>query len=142
MGESEAVEDYLEAIYVLMRRKGLARVRDLSSLLNVKAPTVTEMVQKLARRGLVIYERYRGVRLTPEGEEIAKGVLERHEVLKRFLRILGLDEEIAEEDACRMEHYLHAETVERLSKFVEFVLSAPGASWLKRFKEFCSAEGG
>jgi len=142
MGESEAVEDYLEAIYILMRRKGLARVGDLSSLLNVKAPTVTEMVQKLARRGLVIYERYRGVRLTPRGEEIAKGVLERHEVLKSFLKILGLDEEIAEEDACRMEHYLHAETVERLSKFVEFVLRAPGASWLRRFKEFCSAGGG
>jgi len=138
MSGSEAVENYLKAIYILVRRKGRAKVTDISALLNVKAPTATEMVQKLAKRGFVEYERYRGVRLTPKGMEIAEKILKRHETLRNFLEILGVDRDIAEEDACRIEHYVHPETMDKLSKFVEFVQNAPKSpKWLEHFKKFC-----
>jgi len=135
MERSEAVEDYLEAIYLLSKKKGRAKVRDLSYLLKVKAPTVTEMIQKLAKRGLVVYERYRGVTLTKEGENIAKEVLNKHEILKGFLMMLGVDERIADKDACRIEHCVHPETIKRLSAFLEFILSNRElARWFKYFK--------
>ncbi|KYH37063.1 MAG: Mn-dependent transcriptional regulator [Candidatus Bathyarchaeota archaeon B24] len=136
---SETVENYLETIYLISKRKGYARVSDISTALKVKAPTVTEMVQKLADRGLVRYERYkRDIRLTSKGEEKAKRVIERHRILKAFLQVLGVSEEVAEEDACRIEHYIHPETLERLSKFIEFVQKAPKSpKWLEHFRYFC-----
>ncbi|RLI23633.1 metal-dependent transcriptional regulator [Candidatus Bathyarchaeota archaeon] len=136
---SETVENYLETIYLISKRKGYARVSDISTALKVKAPTVTEMVQKLADRGLVMYERYkRDIRLTSKGEEKAKRVIERHRILKAFLQVLGVSEEVAEEDACRIEHHIHPETLERLSKFIEFVQKAPKSpKWLEHFRYFC-----
>jgi len=136
---SETVENYLETIYLISKRKGYARVSDISTALKVKAPTVTEMVQKLADRGLVMYERYkRDIRLTSKGEEKAKRVIERHRILKEFLQVLGVSEKVAEEDACRIEHHIHPETLERLSKFIEFVQKAPKSpKWLDHFRYFC-----
>jgi len=93
---SEAVENYLEAIYLLVKRKGYAKMSDISSLLNVKMPTATEMIQKLAKRGLVKYEKYKSVKLTSRGEAIAENVIKRHETLRNFLEILGVRSEIAE----------------------------------------------
>ncbi|HDO20980.1 MAG: metal-dependent transcriptional regulator [archaeon GB-1867-097] len=137
---SEAVENYLEAIYLLVKRKGYAKMSDISSLLNVKMPTATEMIQKLAKRGLVKYEKYKSVKLTSRGEAIAENVIKRHETLRNFLEILGVRSEIAEEDACRIEHYVHPETMKLLSKFVEFVQNAPRSPrWLEHFKKFCES---
>lgn len=139
---SEAVENYLEAIYILIEERGKTRISDISSRLKVKASTVTEMVQKLSDRGFIIYERYRrDIRLTPKGEEEARRILKRHRVLKEFLQVLGVAEEIAEKDACRIEHHVHPETMRRLSKFIEFIQSFPKTSkWIKCFKRFCDEE--
>lgn len=136
---SEAVENYLEAIYLISEKKGYARISDISTVLNVKASTVTEMVQKLADRGLVAYRRYkRNIQLTSRGREEARRVLETHKVLKEFLQVLGVEERIAEEDACRIEHHIHPETLDRLARFIEFVQNAPGSPrWLERFRRFC-----
>jgi DtxR family Mn-dependent transcriptional regulator len=116
---SESKEDYLEAIYTLIKSKGVARTGDISKMLKIKPPSVTEMLQKLHEEGLVVYEKYKGVTLTPKGERIAMNIKKRHNILTQFLISLGVSKEIAERDACKIEHVLHPETMERLEKFIE-----------------------
>lgn len=132
---SSNMEDYLEAIAILSEQDGIARVKDISKLLNVKTPSVNNALNILSKNGLVIHERYSFVKLTKEGKKIANNVQKRHNVLLRFLtNILSIDREIASEDACKMEHTLSPKTFERLSKFIEFVESCPDPErpyWLK-----------
>ncbi|HDH86736.1 MAG TPA: metal-dependent transcriptional regulator [Desulfobacteraceae bacterium] len=135
---SKSVEDYLEAIYNIIQRKGYAKTKDISRELDVRPPSVTEMLKKLDNLGLVKYERYGGVTLTKEGERIAKMVKTRHDTIKEFLSILLISEKTAEKDACKLEHDLSPETIEQLTKFVRFVKNAPiYPKWLEHFKEFC-----
>jgi len=122
---SRSEEDYLEAIYVLSQKKGHARVSEIARALKVKPPSVTQMVRRLSERGLVSFVRYGKVELTEEGLSVAKRVMKRHTLLKRFLVALGLEEEVAEEDACAMEHILHDETVSVFKKMAEFLMNAP-----------------
>lgn len=134
---SESVEDYLEAIYTIQRTKGYARTTDIKRLLGHSAASVTEMFQKMDREGYVNYEKYGGVTLTKEGLRIAVLVSTRHRILTNFLEILGIPSEIATDDACKIEHSVHQETMERLTRFVEFVQSGPeNPRWLDHFQEF------
>jgi len=134
---SESMEDYLEIIYRLEKKKGFARTSDISSFFGHKPSSVTGMLQKLDEQALVNYEKYRGVTLTAKGKQLAKDVSRRHETLVSFLKVLGIDKEIAEEDACRIEHAVHKETIERLRKFVSFVQKAPkDPKWLRHFEYF------
>jgi len=131
---SERVEDYLETILSVIEQKGYAQVKDVSRLLGVSPASVTGMFNKLTEAGYVNYEKYGGVTLTEEGERIARATHERHEILRQFLEILGIDSEIANDDACRIEHAVHPETMERLTKFVEFVQQFEDrAQWLEHF---------
>ncbi len=118
-------EDYLEAILHIVRKKGYARVGDIAKHLGCSAATVTEMFGRLGGRGLVNYEKYGGVTLTKEGEKIGKEVDRRHNLIKSFLQLLGVSEEIADVDACEVEHSLHPETLERLQKFLDSVHEDP-----------------
>jgi DtxR family transcriptional regulator, Mn-dependent transcriptional regulator len=89
----------------------------------------------------VVQERYGYVRLTVEGEEIAGAITHRHEVLSNFLEsILGLDQETASRDACRIEHAVSPETVRRLRAVAEFIEREPeiNVDWQKEFKRFYS----
>ena len=134
---TERAEDYLEVIYDLISKKGYARIVEIAERLNVRPPTVTEMIKKLSEKGLLVHEKYRGFTLTEEGERIAKAVQRRHETIANFLMILGVDKEIAEQDACKMEHDLHPMTLERFTKFVEFVQNAPqDPEWLEHFEHY------
>ena len=134
---SESVEDYLEAIYTVQRTKGYARTTDIKKLMDHSAASVTEMFQKLDRDGYVNYEKYGGVTLTEEGLRIAIQVTTRHKILTNFLEILGIPSNIATEDVCRIEHNVHQETMERLTRFVEFVRAGPESPrWLDHFKDF------
>jgi len=67
----------------------------------------------------VTYEKYRGVALTSKGEKIAVDISRRHYILARFLKSLGVRKEIAEQDACKIEHVLHPETMQKLERFIE-----------------------
>lgn len=99
---------------------------------------MTELLKKLEKEGLVNYERYGGVTLTDKGRKIGRAVKTRHDTLKKFLGILLVPERTAERDACMLEHDLSPETIEQLTKFVEFFESAPpNPKWLERFREFC-----
>ena len=115
-------EDYLEAIYRLQSKGRVVRVRDLARMLKVKPPSVVEQLRKLSQQGLILYERREYIRLTEKGEKVAKEILERHEALRRFLRdVLMVPEDVAEEDACYMEHGLHEITLSRIKRFLEFI---------------------
>ena len=83
------------------------------------------------------YKKYNGVNLTKKGEQIAVETLKRHDTLKKFLMILGITEETANEDACRIEHVVNKETMNRLKKFVDFVTNLNDVTdWFDRFKYF------
>jgi len=139
---SPSLEDYLEAVLILVRRGSVARVRDIAAHLGVGKSSVTGAVKTLAKRGLVNYEPYQFITLTDRGRELAEDVSARHVLLREFLSdVLGLDEEVAEANACRMEHAVDAELLERLGKFCVFVRDCPraGESWVRAFVERCGA---
>ncbi len=129
-------EEYLEAIFDVVQDKGYAKVKDISESLDVGLSSVTEMFQKLDKKGYIDYEKYSGVTLTDKGEQKAVDLSEKHEVLKDFFIILGMDEELADEDACKIEHVVRRETMERLTKFVDFIQSHEKPPWLERFKRY------
>jgi DtxR family Mn-dependent transcriptional regulator len=119
-------EEYLKTIYQLIQQKGKARVSYIAKKLNIRPASVTEMIQKLHKKGLVDYERYAPINLTLDGEGLAKSVCKRHEILKDFLqRVLGIDKKIAAEDACKMEHVIHPETITQLMNFMKFIRKTP-----------------
>lgn len=117
-----AVEDYLERIRELIQRKGYARVVDIAAELKISQASVTTMVQRLDAEGLVKYEKYRGMVLTGAGEEVARRIAHRHELLTSFLRQLGLNEAVISHDVEGMEHHVSPETfraIEALSRYLE-----------------------
>ena len=140
---SQKLEDYLEAIFHLMAEKRVARVRDIARSMGVRMPTVTGALKHLAEHGLVNYEPYQYVTLTSEGVKIARGMIRRHDVLKRFMAdVLALPEDIAEHDACGMEHALSDETLDRLIQFLEFIKTCPeaGDDLIDNFRRFHNGE--
>ena len=127
------VEDYLEVVYDLISRKGYARPSDIAEELRVRTASVTGMLQRLDRMGLIRYERYRGLTLTPKGEQLAKNIQRTHLTILKFLRVFGIDDSIAKKDAEGIEHHVHRTTLERLGRFVEYVDKNP--SWFQEFVE-------
>jgi len=137
-GLSESMEDYLEAIFHLTEDKGFARVKDIARRLKVHMPSVTGALQTLSARRLVNYEPYSVVTLTPEGATLARSLVGTHTALRTFLQsILGLPEQEADENACRMEHAISRQTRARLIEFIEFVEQAPQRprDWLREFAD-------
>jgi len=115
---TERMEDYLEVIYELVEQKGYATSVDISTYLNVRAPSVTRMLKKLDEKGFLNYEKYRGIRLTNEGVAIAKNMRRSHNLLVEFLKMIGVDEDTSNRDAEGIEHHLHPETLRKLEGFV------------------------
>jgi DtxR family Mn-dependent transcriptional regulator len=137
--QSASMEDYLEAIAKLGEGKKVVKVKQLSQMLGVKMPSVTSALKKLSEQELVVHERYGHVKLTPEGNELARDVICRHEALTRFFaQALGIDRETAEADACKIEHVISPLSMERLTKFVEFVEACPlgGANFPTRYEYY------
>lgn len=140
---SHQLEDYLEAILQLTEEKRVARVSDIANAMGVQMPSVTGALKHLAQHGLVNYEPYQHVTLTAAGAEIARAMVRRHDVLKRFMsQVLALPEDIAEHDACGMEHALSDETLNRLIQFLEFIESCPraGGGLIENFRRFRQEE--
>ncbi|MGD6808819.1 MAG: metal-dependent transcriptional regulator [Candidatus Bathyarchaeia archaeon] len=129
-------ETYIETIDALIRKLGYAAVTDIAKELDVKSPSVTSMLKKLDAVGFVKYTPYRNVTLTQTGKDLASYLRKRQRPLQTFLTILGVPAEVAEEDACEIEHILHSSTLDALSKFVDFIQSEQGNSCLENFKSF------
>ena len=120
MGLSKSFEDYLEAIYLLKKENGNARVKDIAKSLEVKLPSVTEAIKKLSKLNVVYYKKYGNVELTKKGREIAKDIYKKHEALFLFLtKTLKIKPEIALKEACGMEHSLSSNSCKKLSKFIK-----------------------
>ncbi len=115
---SKSLEDYLEIIYLLEKKQGTARVKDIATHLNVSLPSVTEMVRRLAKRGLAKYKRYGIIRLTKKGHPVAKDIYKKHELLKNFFLSIGVDKKIAVQDACLAEHILSKKTMSKIGEFL------------------------
>ncbi len=136
---STRIEDYLEAIYSIIQTKGYVRTKDISMELEIKPPSVTEMLNKMKESGLIHYEKYGGITLTEQGKRIGKAVKNRHVTMRRFLKALLISDKIADIDACKLEHSLNPETIEQLTMFVNFIgNSSLELKWREHFKRYCT----
>jgi len=120
-----SMEDHIEIIYSLIEQKGYARVSDIAEALSVLPSSVTKMVQKLDKDGYLIYERYRGLVLTPRGQKLGKRLLERHGLLEQFLRLIGVDEERIYGDVEGIEHHLSWNSIDRIADLVQLLEEHP-----------------
>lgn len=117
---SASLEDYLEAIFILEHGGGDVRITDIASSLGISKPSVNKAIGTLRESGYIRHESYKNVQLTEQGREKAAQVLRRHRLIKEFLTdTLAVSEETAEADACRMEHVMSGETIEKLSEYIE-----------------------
>jgi DtxR family transcriptional regulator, manganese transport regulator len=128
------LEDYLEAICNLNEEKGFVSAADISERLGVKPPTVSSMVSNLAKKGYLEHERYRGMRLTPAGEKVARSVIKRHKVISGLISMLGVDDETAYVDTEGIEHHVHPSTLRRLERLADYLRENPQT--LKAIREF------
>ena len=116
---SANMEDYVEAVLFCADEKGLARVSDIRDMLGVKTPSVTGAMKLLAEGGYVKHEPYQGIMLTAKGRRAAEDVKKRHAILSRFLTdVLGVNPKTADMDACKMEHAVSKETLEKLHAYL------------------------
>ena len=110
-------EEYLEAIYRLQSKVGFARTMDLSRELGVVPGSITNTIENLERKGLVIHEPYKGVKLTDNGQKIGSSILRRHRLAERLLTdFLHLDWSEVHDPACKLEHALSPEILKPLEK--------------------------
>ena len=134
------LEDYLETISRLIVAKGSARVRDIAESLSVHKSTVTTALQSLCEKKLISYSPYEKATLTLLGWSVAQQIVRRHEVVSRFLsEVLAVRKDVAEENACRIEHAIDREVLDRLLRFVDFVKECPrgGEKWIHGFSHSC-----
>lgn len=117
------MEDYLEVIAELVELKGYATTLDVSRYMNVSAPSVTKMLQRLDENGYLKYEKYHGINLTPKGTNLADTVRQKHGILLEFFEILGIEHETANQDAEGIEHHLNPKTIRQLRKFITYLKS-------------------
>ncbi len=120
-----SIEDYLERIYELIEEKGYARVSDIAAALELSRPSVSAMVQRLDKLGFLTYEKYRGLSLTPKGEEVARRIQRRHVILTEFLTMLNLDRNIIAKDVEGIEHHVSSETLAKIERLIEYWETEP-----------------
>lgn len=134
--ETPRSEDYLEAVYHLIHDKGYATTADISDKLGVTPPTVSIMIGKLASKGYLLHEPYRGMTLTEDGERIARSVVKRHEIILEFLSMIGVEGKVAYEDTEGIEHHLQPTTIYRIERLIEFLRKNP--AYLAEIKAYAS----
>ena len=114
-----SAEDYLEAILSLRIRSGSVRSIDIANELNYSKPSVSVAMKKLRESGYIQMDADGIITLLPEGEEIARRVYERHQLLTDFFIRLGVDPEVAAADACKVEHNLSEETFRKIKEHAQ-----------------------
>ena len=115
---TDSLEDYLEAIYMLERSNPKVRITDIAAKLKLSKPSVNKAINLLKNSGLVGHERYGNIVLTDEGRKIAKEIYYMHNTLKEFLiNELNIDPEVAEYEACGIEHVISKDSLNKLVKY-------------------------
>ena len=115
----ESAEMYLETIHVLSQKQAIVRSVDIAKEMGYSKPTISEWMSKLSAEGYVAIESGGNVVLTEKGLKIAEKIYERHTTLEKLFKKLGVNPEVAAEDACRIEHYISDETFEALRAHAE-----------------------
>ena len=119
MIKNESAENYLETILVLSERCPVVRSVDIATELDSKKSSVSVAMKKLRQSGHIVVSPEGYITLTPEGKEVAERIYERHQVISAWLTKLGVNAEIAAEDACRIEHVISAESFAALKKHIK-----------------------
>lgn len=138
---SASLEDYIEAIYHIIKKKLVARSKEIATRLDVSRASVTEALRALSKKGLINYAPYEAITLTDKGKIVAEDVVFRHEALKRFfVEVLAIGPEIAEEGACKIEHSAPPEIIARMISFTKFIKVCPrgGEDLIDGFAEYCA----
>ena len=120
MMPTPSMEDYLEEIYLLIESKGYARVSDIAEAMSVNPSSVTKMVQRLDKEGYLVYEKYKTLILTTKGSNIGKRLVDLHELLERFLRIIGVNEENIYKDVEGIEHHMSKSSISKIKNLVQY----------------------
>lgn len=115
---SESREDYLESILMLKNEKGAVRSIDIAEHFNYSRPSISRAMSILRNDGMITMDRNGYIELTGNGQKIANAVYARHNILISFLSLLGISDKTAEADACRIEHVLSQESINRIEEFV------------------------
>lgn len=118
---TSAMEDYLEMIYRSGMEDGYIRIGQLADLLNVRAPSASKMVQRLSELGLLKFKKYGIIILNEDGKEIGKYLLERHQLLEEFLKILGCEDELLQQTEL-IEHTVNSELLKNIQILSDFFL--------------------
>lgn len=112
----QSAEDYFEMIYMLKKRNGSVRAIDIVNEMGFSKPTVSVAMKKFRENGYVTVDEDGNLSLTSQGQAIAENIYEKHMVLAKMLMALGVDETVAYQDACRMEHCLSEESFAAIKK--------------------------
>ncbi|HOK55832.1 MAG TPA: metal-dependent transcriptional regulator [bacterium] len=112
---TKSLEDYLEAIKILTIDKKVTRVKEISELLDVKKSSVVNALNILKDKGYIKQEKYGYIELTESGDREATKILNKHKIVMKFLtKILNVSDSIAENDACKIEHFISEETLKKM----------------------------
>lgn len=117
MSIHESGENYLEAILTIRKRTGSCRSIDVARELNFSKPSVSVMMRELREHGFIEIDSFNDISLTERGMKIATDIAERHDIISKVLMLLGVPEEIAHSDACKIEHDLNPITFEKIKEF-------------------------
>lgn len=120
----ESAENYLETILVLHKRKGAVRSIDIANEMNFSKPSVSVAMKNLRQGGYIKVDDDGSIILLDKGQEIAEKIYERHTLISEWLTAMGVDSEVAAEDACRIEHVISAETFDALKRHVSSMSQA------------------
>jgi DtxR family transcriptional regulator, manganese transport regulator len=132
----KTIEEYIETICVLEQRHGRAQTGMIASRMGVKPPSITEMLQKLEREGLIHYESYTGATLTSSGKKMALDLMQKHRIIAEFLEMIGINKELAQRDACQIEHYVSKETIRHIEEVIRSIKDDPAmATWFEEFSQ-------
>lgn len=114
---SASLENYLELIYNSLKTQKEVRAIDIANYFNISRPSVTEALIKLADNDFIIYEGRKGIKITKKGIQEATKIVKKHKILSDFfINTLGIEEKIANDNACRIEHVIDDEIIEKLAK--------------------------
>ena len=114
----ESAENYLETVLMLKNKNGHVRSIDVANELGFTKPSVSVAMKNFREEGYVVIDADGGIQLTDKGLEIAERVFERHGVVAQALMLIGVDEETAYEDSCKIEHDISQQTFEKLKEFI------------------------
>ena len=114
----QSAEDYLESILLLKNQKGAVRSIDIAIYMNYSKPSISRAVSLLRENGYILVDKDGFITLTESGQAIADRIYERHEVIRLWLTAIGVPEDVAAEDACKLEHDLSDITFEKIKEFL------------------------